>query len=121
MKRPDGRSPAAMRPPKVVFGPLSRADGSAKFMSGSSCWVAAVYGPKEGPGGGGRAVEKDVSKAAVEVVVRPAAGQVLIIFSWCFVHFVLDTVVEFGICISDSFVLASKHAKPNRAIYYRSL
>ena len=75
-KRQDGRGPAAMRPPKVVFGPLSRADGSAKFLMGSSSWVAAVYGPKEGPGGGMRAVEKNCGRAHVEVVVRPAAGQV---------------------------------------------
>mmetsp|Transcript_9685 Transcript_9685/g.11211 ORF Transcript_9685/g.11211 Transcript_9685/m.11211 type:complete len:261 (+) Transcript_9685:38-820(+) len=46
LRRPDGRNGgSSLRPLAVEISCLSRADGSAKFSSGSSQVLAAIYGP----------------------------------------------------------------------------
>jgi exosome complex component RRP46 len=45
-RRPDGRTSASsLRPLSADISCLHRADGSAKFSSGNTCVLAAVYGP----------------------------------------------------------------------------
>ncbi|MFB6246078.1 MAG: exosome complex exonuclease Rrp41 [Candidatus Pacearchaeota archaeon] len=46
-KRPDGRKPEDLREMGAEVGIIPNADGSAKFKSGKTIAIAAVYGPKE--------------------------------------------------------------------------
>ena len=43
--REDGRAANALRPPALESGVLHNADGSARFSSGRTQVLAAVYGP----------------------------------------------------------------------------
>lgn len=43
--RRDGRKANQIRPLAVEQGILNRADGSARFIQGNTCVLAAVYGP----------------------------------------------------------------------------
>lgn len=61
--RPDGRSAGEMRAIAIEQGLLTKADGSARVVLGSSRALSAVYGPAE-------ALIRDelVEKAAIEVI-----------------------------------------------------
>lgn len=47
VQRPDGRSPEDLREMGAEVGIIPNADGSARFKSGNTIAIAAVYGPKE--------------------------------------------------------------------------
>lgn len=47
VQRPDGRQPEDLREMNAEVGIIPNADGSAKFKSGKTIAIAAVYGPKE--------------------------------------------------------------------------
>ncbi|KAJ1550956.1 exosome non-catalytic core subunit rrp46, partial [Cladochytrium tenue] len=67
--RSDGRSATQLRPMQAGLGPLLRADGSAKFSSGGTSVLAAVYGPKDV-----KIKDEKLDKAFVEVQLHPLVG-----------------------------------------------
>ncbi|KIR41018.1 hypothetical protein I307_03282 [Cryptococcus deuterogattii 99/473] len=68
-RRPDGRTPAQLRPLNLSIGELDRADGSARFAFGSNAVLASCSGPIEV-----RLREELPDKATFEVSHRPLEG-----------------------------------------------
>ncbi|KAL0243531.1 hypothetical protein I308_105497 [Cryptococcus tetragattii IND107] len=68
-RRPDGRTPAQIRPLHLSIGELDRADGSARFAFGSNAVLASCSGPIEV-----RLREELPDKATLEVNHRPLEG-----------------------------------------------
>ncbi|ADV24392.1 hypothetical protein I305_05016 [Cryptococcus gattii E566] len=68
-RRPDGRTPAQLRPLHLSIGELDRADGSARFAFGSNAVLASCSGPIEV-----RLREELPDKATFEVNHRPLEG-----------------------------------------------
>ena len=68
--RLDGRTAQQLRPPSIEWGPIQRADGSARFALGATAAIAAVYGPED-PKYASSAIP---DRAYLEVVVRPRSG-----------------------------------------------
>ncbi|OXC67317.1 hypothetical protein AYX13_04235 [Cryptococcus neoformans] len=68
-RRPDGRTPAQLRPLHLSIGELDRADGSARFAFGSNAVLASCSGPIEV-----RLREERPDKATFEVNHRPLEG-----------------------------------------------
>lgn len=69
MGRSTGRLGTQIRSLHCERSVISRADGSAKWSQGSSCVLAAVYGPRQAS-----ARKENSEKAILEVSVTPRAG-----------------------------------------------
>ncbi|KAL2914307.1 exosome non-catalytic core subunit rrp46 [Polyrhizophydium stewartii] len=67
--RPDKRGATQLRTMGCVLGPLSRADGSARFSFGDSSVLCSVYGPAPV-----RTRDEKLDQATVSVVFNPVSG-----------------------------------------------
>ena len=59
---------AELRPTSCDLGPLNRADGSARYSSGRTEVLVAVWGPVES------GVDENYGEASVEAQFRPISG-----------------------------------------------